>query len=177
MTQIHGIVWPGTLLLPRLSYAYRSIQAVVSGRRQWRPFPSTLRFHLLFLLFFFFFSTLHSSRFLDSFHILHILRGPTWSSNPTPFYTSIPRTVPSHDTPLDWNGSFRDTTRDSRLSTSLMRECQLTSDTNPPLPLHLFNPLFPRVPHRLFTRSRPGKPSRRVYDDAQLQQVDALDEG
>lgn len=49
------------------------------------------------------------------------------------------------------------TTRDSRLSTTLTRE--LTRDTNrPPLPFPLFNPLFhPRVPHRLFTRSRPGE--------------------
>lgn len=74
MTQIHGIVWPGTLLLPRLSYAYRSIQAVVSGRRQWRPFPSTLRFHLLFLPSSFFHPSLLSiPRFLS--HPSH----PTWS--------------------------------------------------------------------------------------------------
>lgn len=55
MTQIHAIV-SGLLLSPRLSYAYRSIQAVVSGRRraqpsnslQWRPFFFSFASFLLF---------------------------------------------------------------------------------------------------------------------------------
>lgn len=96
-------------------------QYLAGGASSDAPFPSTLRFSLSF------FST-------SSFHL--ILRGPvlpreiSGSSKPTPFYTWTPRTVPSHDTPLGRNGSFRDTTRDSRLSTPLMHE----STNRPPSP-------------------------------------------
>lgn len=142
VTQLRGIVRQGTLLLPRLSCAYRSVQAAVSRRRriQWRPFS----FH----------SSFFSFLFLDLFLSPH----PTWSCSP-------PRNfwlVETHPL-LHLNSSHcplaRYTPRSERI---LPRHHSRFTPLHPPnarvdesSTFPLFDPLLPRVPHTLFTR--PGK--------------------